>query len=66
MILDIKVDVDYCVGHASHCRALVHATNLRLSNHMLVSHSIVHECCDMVAESVHVCKIEHALSLIHI
>ena len=60
MILDIKVDVDYFVCHASHCRALVHATNLRYSKQLLFSHSIVHECCDLVAESLHVCKIEHA------
>ena len=61
MILDIKVDVHYFVCHASHYRALVQAMNLRYSKQLLASDVIVHECCDKVAVSLHVCKIEHAI-----
>ena len=56
-----KYDVDYGVGFASHCRALVQLLHLRsLCIRMFVPHSIGDECCDMVAESLHVWKIEHS------
>ena len=58
--LDIKVDVEYFVCHASNCRALVQALTLRYYKQLLVCDELVHECCDTVAVFLHVCKIEHA------
>ena len=60
MSLDIKVDVDYFVCHVSHYRALVQALNLRYYKQLLAGDVTVHEFCDKVAVSLHVCKIEHA------
>ena len=54
------------VGYPSHCSGLrshasVHVTNLRsLCKYMFFFDSIGHEFCDMVAETLHVCKIEHS------